>query len=133
MDKSDWGVHEHHCCMEHGCKYGTEDCPVILGETQQLYRCESCPPKITNNILTLDKFITLSNDGWKEWLETNTIDKVTITTDDGVKLHSLTTLQNELVDLNNKKILIENRLHSIQDSKSYIRSLKIDKLKKYKK
>jgi hypothetical protein len=42
MDKSEWGVHESHCCELHGCKYGDEDCPVDNGLTKQLYRCEWC-------------------------------------------------------------------------------------------
>lgn len=42
MDKSKWSVHEGHCCALHGCKYGDEDCPVVSGETQQAYLCESC-------------------------------------------------------------------------------------------
>ena len=24
-------VHSRHCCVEHGCKYGEEDCPVVIG------------------------------------------------------------------------------------------------------
>ncbi len=31
-----------HCCIEHGCKYGYEDCPVVLGEVKQAYPCETC-------------------------------------------------------------------------------------------
>ena len=23
------GVHQTHCCVVHGCKYGDEDCPVV--------------------------------------------------------------------------------------------------------
>ena len=42
IPESNWGVHESHCCFEHGCKYGYEDCPVTLGLTQQDYRCEDC-------------------------------------------------------------------------------------------
>ncbi len=33
-----------HCCKEHGCKYGHEDCPVMAGTHQQECPCESCPP-----------------------------------------------------------------------------------------
>ncbi len=36
------GVHSAHCCKWHGCKYGDEDCPVVLGEVEQLYICETC-------------------------------------------------------------------------------------------
>ncbi len=37
-----WGVHETHCCTEHGCKYGDVDCPVSLEITVQRYACENC-------------------------------------------------------------------------------------------
>ena len=36
------GVHETHCCVDHGCKYGDEYCPVASGEVKQLYECEEC-------------------------------------------------------------------------------------------
>lgn len=42
MDKSKYGVHASHCCIEHGCKYGDEDCPVASGEIRQEYICEYC-------------------------------------------------------------------------------------------
>lgn len=42
MDKSKWGVHVSHCCVLHGCKYGDKDCPVVTGEVEQEYLCESC-------------------------------------------------------------------------------------------
>lgn len=44
-----WGVHETHCCEEHGCKYGNEDCPVVIGLIKQRYRCEFCSCHICNN------------------------------------------------------------------------------------
>lgn len=34
-------VHDSHCCPEHGCKYGDEDCPVVLGKEIGMY-CEMC-------------------------------------------------------------------------------------------
>lgn len=37
-----WGVHRRHCCFEHGCKYGHDDCPVDLGIIKQDYPCEYC-------------------------------------------------------------------------------------------
>lgn len=40
--KDNKGVHESHCCIRHGCKYGEEDCPVVSGEIKQLYDCEAC-------------------------------------------------------------------------------------------
>ena len=39
------GVHVHHCCLIHGCKYGfmtADPCPVKLGQLKQKYRCEYC-------------------------------------------------------------------------------------------
>lgn len=42
MDKSEWGVHESHCCVLHGCKYGDDDCPVANRQTKQDYPCETC-------------------------------------------------------------------------------------------
>lgn len=36
------GVHSCHCCVKHGCKYGDEDCPVVLREVMQDYPCEEC-------------------------------------------------------------------------------------------
>ena len=36
------GVHQTHCCLTHGCKYGNEECPVISGEVVQTYPCEEC-------------------------------------------------------------------------------------------
>ena len=31
-----------HCCVEHGCKYGYKDCPVVIGKVRQKYFCEDC-------------------------------------------------------------------------------------------
>ena len=42
IPKEEWGVHETHCCFEHGCKYRDEQCPVALGIVKQRYKCESC-------------------------------------------------------------------------------------------
>lgn len=36
------GVHQTHCCMKHGCKYGDDDCPVVLKRTKQEYPCSNC-------------------------------------------------------------------------------------------
>jgi hypothetical protein len=36
------GVHETHCCVFHGCKYGDEDCPVTNKRITQAYSCENC-------------------------------------------------------------------------------------------
>lgn len=42
MDQSKYAVHASHCCANHGCKYGNEECPVVSGKIQQLYPCEDC-------------------------------------------------------------------------------------------
>lgn len=38
------GTHAAHCCKRHGCKYGDEDCPVVLGSAAQSYACERDEP-----------------------------------------------------------------------------------------
>lgn len=38
------GVHQTHCCVHHGCKYGSEICPVVRGAVKQEFPCESCGP-----------------------------------------------------------------------------------------
>ena len=42
MDKSQYRVHQTHCCVQHGCKYGEKDCPVVKKEIKQEYLCELC-------------------------------------------------------------------------------------------
>lgn len=39
---SNSGVHAAHCCSRHGCKYGDDDCPVVLGQVEQKHSCEQC-------------------------------------------------------------------------------------------
>jgi len=34
-------VHDAHCCKQHGCKYGDEDCPVAEGDEPGV-SCEEC-------------------------------------------------------------------------------------------
>ena len=48
------GVHDAHCCKEHGCKYGDSDCPVEFGDLPGI-RCESCGPQ-TNRELIVEKY-----------------------------------------------------------------------------
>jgi hypothetical protein len=36
------GTHSSHCCLEHGCKYGNDECPVTTGIVIQEYKCEDC-------------------------------------------------------------------------------------------
>jgi hypothetical protein len=50
VPKEKYGVHQTHCCVFHGCKYGHDsDCPVVSGEVIQKYECESC---ITNEYMS---------------------------------------------------------------------------------
>lgn len=53
VSKDRYGVHQTHCCVMHGCKYGNSDCPVVTGEIVQEYPCEDCPsdykPGISHN------------------------------------------------------------------------------------
>lgn len=37
-------VHSSHCCTRCGCKYGNDDCTVVLGTEEQEYPCEACEP-----------------------------------------------------------------------------------------
>lgn len=39
---SNIGVHMSHCCKKHGCKYGDDACPVVLGTHEQLYKQQCC-------------------------------------------------------------------------------------------
>ncbi len=45
------GVHQTHCCITHGCKYGNTDCPVLSGMFLQAHPCELCraEPKPTSS------------------------------------------------------------------------------------
>lgn len=38
----DTDVHTEHCCHEHGCKYGDEDCSVARGRKSQSFPCDAC-------------------------------------------------------------------------------------------
>lgn len=42
------GVHRTHCCIMHGCKYGDEDCPVLIGVVLQDHLCEDCDDHVFN-------------------------------------------------------------------------------------
>lgn len=57
---------ETHCCILHGCKYGYDDCPVVLGEVKQQYLCEDCSDEInfsySGKVYTSHDFKMLIND-----------------------------------------------------------------------
>lgn len=57
MDTIEYGVHERHCCVEHGCKYGDDDCPVVLQLTVQDRPCMDCQHGIPVS-MSLDEFET---------------------------------------------------------------------------
>lgn len=43
-------VHTTHCCIEHGCKYGDDDCHVANGSVPQEYPCEECGMEGINSL-----------------------------------------------------------------------------------
>ena len=43
-------VHKGHCCKVHGCKYGEEDCPVVLGKVKQTHPCMDCDTETRRRI-----------------------------------------------------------------------------------
>ena len=42
LPKTDWPHHQRHCCVEHGCKYNTAGCPVVLELAPQEDPCPEC-------------------------------------------------------------------------------------------
>lgn len=40
-ENSYWKFHREHCCSEHGCNFGDNDCPVVSGLTTHFF-CEEC-------------------------------------------------------------------------------------------
>ncbi len=36
------------CCIDHGCKYNNDNCPVVLGEVDQLHSCPECDKNKNN-------------------------------------------------------------------------------------
>lgn len=63
MDKSKYGVHQTHCCIIHGCKYGDEDCPVESGEIEQDYDCEDCDDHYGDFFLADSQFFGKTKEG----------------------------------------------------------------------
>jgi hypothetical protein len=43
-------VHTEHCCILHGCKYGSDECTVVNKMQQQSYLCEMCNNRGIENI-----------------------------------------------------------------------------------
>ena len=48
MTNVEYKSHLNHCCIHHGCKYGDENCPVVLGRNKQSYPCGGCGSYINN-------------------------------------------------------------------------------------
>lgn len=42
VDSFEKDTHTEHCCSIHGCKYGRDDCTVVMGIKEQSYPCEDC-------------------------------------------------------------------------------------------
>lgn len=55
------GVHQSHCCVLHGCKYGKDsECPVVKGDVRQDYICESCDMDDIKDVDEIDKYLSLN-------------------------------------------------------------------------
>jgi len=50
MSNVEYKSHVNHCCIHHGCKYGDDNCPVVLGRDKQSYPCEECDIKHSSYI-----------------------------------------------------------------------------------
>jgi hypothetical protein len=59
LEENKKGVHVHHCCAIHGCKYGNEDCPVANKELKQIYLCEYCEEDGFSTVGELNDFVAL--------------------------------------------------------------------------
>jgi hypothetical protein len=57
--------HGRHCCKKHGCKYGDDDCPVVLGKEKQEFKQECCD--FENRLLKNSLEIVLND----EYLDTH--------------------------------------------------------------
>jgi hypothetical protein len=66
LDKSRYGVHQTHCCIKHGCKYGDEDCPVASGEIKQDYVCEWCGEDGVKTVDEIEDFYLDYRTMWEE-------------------------------------------------------------------
>lgn len=53
------GVHETHCCILHGCKYGSENCPVEKGKIIQRYLCPDCQEEGIESVKDLQAMMEL--------------------------------------------------------------------------
>ena len=59
MDKHKYGVHQTHCCVLHGCKYGQDDdCPVVNKIIEQEYPCEDCNSQGIQTMASIKKVLS---------------------------------------------------------------------------
>ncbi len=79
MDKSKYGVHQSHCCIKHGCKYGNDDCPVVNRKIKQKYTCEWCDDDGVKSVDELEIFYLDYKGMWTE-LKTK-LQNLTVVTD----------------------------------------------------
>ncbi len=63
-----WDGRRTHCCREHGCKYGQDDCPVVLDLIGQSYPCEQCSD-INDFLSEYQRNLYTSIEGFDEWYE----------------------------------------------------------------
>jgi len=57
MNENNYGVHQTHCCLLHGCKYGDDDCPVVSGKVKQDCICFDCEEEGISSIKELQNLI----------------------------------------------------------------------------
>ena len=99
-EKDRWGVHESHCCPKHGCKYGDDWCPVVLGLTNEhSTHCEMCEYEEDNPYII---------DILKAWINVKSLSLYTnrdyVPTEDLVDIISkLETNPKEVVELGRKE------------------------------
>jgi len=75
---SEHKVHETHCCVYHGCKYGSDTCPVVEKRSIQKYKCESCvnveqnlkqlksDPVVAKCLSDINCFVSNQADDWRD-------------------------------------------------------------------
>lgn len=74
-------THASHCCYQHGCKYGNNDCPVAWGTIKQKFRCEYCDSSWEVNgkpSCCVDKCTQPGYWKWHGWQLMNYLTSVTV-------------------------------------------------------
>ena len=58
MDNTITDVHTRHCCILHGCKYGSDDdCTVMMRRAPQQHICEVCHESGIRSLKTLESVL----------------------------------------------------------------------------